>query len=198
MSPEKTLVFATHNPNKIKEIHTLLGGAFRILTLDEAGIDTDIPEPHATLEANAGEKSSVIYKMTGMDSFGEDTGLEANALNGEPGVLSARYAGEQKKAEDNIRKLLTAMEGATDRSAQFRTVISLIMDGREHLFEGVCPGVITTAPRGDQGFGYDPVFIPSGSEKTFAEMDLAEKNQYSHRAKAFRKLIEWLIKTGGR
>lgn len=192
MNLEKTLVFATHNPNKVKEISSLLNGAFRILTLDEAGIDTDIPEPHPTLEANAREKSSVIYKMTGMDSFGEDTGLEVTALNGAPGVLSARYAGEQKKAEDNIRKLLKDMEGFEDRSARFRTVISLIVNGQEHRFEGICPGVITRSPRGDQGFGYDPVFIPSGSEKTFAEMDLPEKNRFSHRTKAMSKMIEWL------
>lgn len=187
-----TLVFATNNDNKVKEIRSMLGDAFRIITLREAGIDIDIPEPHDTLEANAREKSETIYRMTGQNSFSEDTGLEVDALNGEPGVLSARYAGEQKSAEDNMTKVLQLLDNKTNRKARFRTVISLILDGKEHQFEGVAEGTILTARKGGKGFGYDPIFQPDGSEKAFAEMELAEKNQYSHRGKAFRKLIDFL------
>ncbi|GEP96219.1 RdgB/HAM1 family non-canonical purine NTP pyrophosphatase [Chitinophaga cymbidii] len=187
-----TLVFATNNDNKVNEIRSMLGDAFQIITLREAGIDIDIPEPHDTLEANAREKSETIFRMTGRNSFSEDTGLEIDALNGEPGVLSARYAGEQKSADDNIAKVLQLLENRTDRKARFRTVISLILDGQEHQFEGVAEGVILTARKGGKGFGYDPIFQPEGSGKAFAEMDMAEKNQYSHRGKALRKLIDFL------
>lgn len=189
---QKILVFATNNGNKVREVRSLLGGEFQIITLQESGIDIDIPEPHATLEANAREKSSTIYRLTGMDSFGEDTGLEVVALNGAPGVLSARYAGPEKSAADNIRKLLGDLQGIADRRAQFRTVISLIQGGKERQFEGICPGNILLAPRGGSGFGYDPVFVPGGASKTFAEMELEEKNRFSHRAKAFFQLISWL------
>lgn len=170
----------------------MLGDAFQIITLREAGIDIDIPEPHDTLEANAREKSETIHRMTGRNSFSEDTGLEIDALNGEPGVLSARYAGEQKSADDNIVKVLQLLENHTDRKARFRTVISLILNGQEHQFEGVAEGVILTSRKGGKGFGYDPIFQPEGSDKAFAEMDMAEKNQYSHRGKALRKLIDFL------
>lgn len=187
-----TLVFATNNDNKVNEIRSMLGDAFEIITLREAGIDIDIPEPHDTLEANAREKSETIHRMTGRNSFSEDTGLEIDALNGEPGVLSARYAGEQKSADDNIAKVLQLLGNRTDRKARFRTVISLILDGQEHQFEGVAEGVILTARKGGKGFGYDPVFQPEGSDKAFAEMDMTEKNQYSHRGKALRKLIDFL------
>ena len=186
------LVFATNNDNKIKEIRSLLGDVFEIITLQEAGIDIDIPEPHDTLEANAREKSETIYKMTGQNSFSEDTGLEVFALNGAPGVLSARYAGEQKSADDNIAKMLQELQGQTNRSAQFRTVISLILNGTEHQFEGVCPGNILLERKGSKGFGYDPVFVPEGATRSFAEMELTEKNQYSHRARAFAKLVAFL------
>ncbi|KAA2241547.1 RdgB/HAM1 family non-canonical purine NTP pyrophosphatase [Chitinophaga agrisoli] len=186
------LVFATNNENKVKEIRSLLGDVFEIITLQDAGIDIDIPEPHDTLEANAREKSATIYKMTGQNSFGEDTGLEVAALHGAPGVLSARYAGEQKSPEDNITKLLQELQDKTDRSAQFRTVISLIIDGQEHQFEGISRGQILTERKGGKGFGYDPLFVPEGATRSFAEMDLAEKNQYSHRARAFAKLIAFL------
>lgn len=172
----------------------MLGDVFAIITLHEAGIDIDIPEPHDTLEDNAREKSSVIYKMTGHSCFSEDTGLEVSALNGAPGVLSARYAGEQKSAADNIARLLDEMKDKTDRSARFRTVISLIIDGHEHQFEGVCQGHILEKVQGGKGFGYDPVFAPEGETRSFAEMDLAEKNQYSHRAKAFAGLVAYLKK----
>jgi XTP/dITP diphosphohydrolase len=191
------LVFATNNANKIKEIRSLLGGLFEIITLQEAGIDIDIPEPHDTLEENAREKSSVIYKMTGHPCFSEDTGLEVMALGGAPGVLSARYAGEQKSAADNITKLLQELKGKTDRSARFRTVISLIIDGQEHQFEGVSQGRILEQAQGNEGFGYDPVFAPDGEDRSFAEMGLAEKNQYSHRARAFAGLAAYLKKLEG-
>jgi XTP/dITP diphosphohydrolase len=187
-----TLVFATNNENKVKEIRSMLGDHFSIVTLKEAGIDIDIPEPHDTLEDNAREKSSVIYEMTGKDCFSEDTGLEIDALDGAPGVLSARYAGEQKLADDNITRVLQEMKGKENRAAHFRTVISLILDGTEYQFTGVCPGTILTERRGGKGFGYDPIFLPNGSEKAFAEMDMAGKNQFSHRAKAFQQLITFL------
>jgi len=191
------LVFATNNENKVKEIRSMLGDLFEIITLQEAGIDIDIPEPHDTLEENAREKSSVIYKMTGHSCFSEDTGLEVNALGGAPGVLSARYAGEQKSAADNIVKLLQELKGKTDRSARFRTVISLIIDGQEQQFEGVCQGRILEQPQGNEGFGYDPIFVPDGEDRSFAVMGLAEKNKYSHRARAFAGLIAYLKKTEG-
>jgi XTP/dITP diphosphohydrolase len=187
-----TLVFATNNENKIKEIRSVLGDSFLIETLQEAGINIDIPEPHDTLEENAREKSTVIYRMTNKDCFSEDTGLEIQALNGAPGVLSARYAGEQRSSEDNITRVLQELEGKEDRRAQFRTVISLILDGKEHQFEGICPGTIVHERRGGKGFGYDPIFVPDGATQAFAEMDLAGKNQYSHRAKAFHKLVSFL------
>lgn len=187
-----TLVFATNNENKVKEIRSVLGDAFQIITLKEAGIDIDIPEPHDTLEENAREKSETIYKMTGKNSFSEDTGMEVDALNGEPGVLSARYAGEQKSADDNIEKVLEKLGRNTNRRARFRTVISLIINGEEHQFEGVAEGQILTARRGEKGFGYDPIFQPEGSTKAFAEMDITEKNLHSHRGKAMRKLIDFL------
>ncbi|MEC5146968.1 RdgB/HAM1 family non-canonical purine NTP pyrophosphatase [Chitinophaga sp. 212800010-3] len=189
------LIFATNNQNKVKEFRSLLGDQFEIITLHEAGIDIDIPEPHDTLEANATEKSSTIHRMTGESCFAEDTGLEIAALDGAPGVLSARYAGEQKEAADNIVKVLQEMAGKNDRSAQFRTVISLILNGQEYQFEGVSKGHIATASRGSDGFGYDPIFIPEGSTRAFAEMDLAEKNNYSHRARAFRKFVDFLQQT---
>lgn len=187
-----TLVFATNNENKVKEIRAVLGDSFSIITLQEAGIDIDIPEPHDTLEANATEKSVTINNMTGKDCFSEDTGLEIPALHGAPGVLSARYAGEQKSADDNISKVLRELDGSANRKAQFRTVISLILAGKEYQFEGICPGTILTERKGGKGFGYDPIFVPDGAAKAFAEMDMTEKNQYSHRAKAFHKLVNFL------
>lgn len=191
-----TLVFATNNENKVKEIRSMLGDSFSIITLKEAGIDIDIPEPHDTLEDNAREKSSVIYEMTGKDCFSEDTGLEIDALDGAPGVLSARYAGEQKLSEDNIAKVLQEMEGKTNRKAHFRTVISLIMGGKEFQFTGVCTGTILTSTRGGKGFGYDPIFMPDGSHLAFAEMSTADKNKFSHRSKALQQLITFLKEEG--
>ncbi|HMF70936.1 MAG TPA: RdgB/HAM1 family non-canonical purine NTP pyrophosphatase [Flavitalea sp.] len=191
-----SVIFATNNPNKIAEIQSAIGDQIRVITLMEAGIDIDIPEPHPTLEENASEKSKTIHALTSLNCFSEDTGLEVKSLNGEPGVLSARYAGEEKSFEKNIDKLLANLDATTDRSARFRTVISLIWEGKEYLFEGICEGSITTERHGGNGFGYDPVFLPSGTNRTFAEMSLDEKNQVSHRKKAADKLVEFLKKQG--
>ena len=188
----RTLVFATNNVNKVLEIRSAVGNLFEIITLKEAGIDIDIPEPHDTLEANATEKSTVIHRMTGLDCFGEDTGLEVEALNGEPGVKSARYAGEGRNFDGNIHKLLENLDASSNRNARFRTIISLIQDGKEYLFEGICEGKIIKDKRGTYGFGYDPVFVPNGSSLTFAEMDMDEKNKFSHRKKAVEKLLIFL------
>lgn len=187
------LIFATNNAHKISEIQSAIGSGIEIITLQQAGIDIDIPEPHDTLEANASEKSRTIHGLTGKNTFSEDTGLEVEALNGEPGVKSARYAGDNKNSKQNTEKLLQNLAGHANRRARFRTVISLIWDKKEYLFEGICEGEIISTPRGTQGFGYDPVFVPSGSGKTFAEMNMTEKNQYSHRRKAADKLVDFLI-----
>ncbi len=187
-----TLIFATNNQHKVDEIRNVLGQNLEIITLKEAGINVDIPEPHDTLEANASVKSAFIFELTGTACFSEDTGLEVAALNGEPGVKSARYAGEDRAFDANIEKLLSNLSGKQDRSARFRTVISLLIDGTETLFEGICNGKIISEKRGTQGFGYDPVFIPEGSDRTFAEMSLTEKNQYSHRKRATEKLVAFL------
>jgi len=187
-----TLIFATNNQNKVDEIRLVLGNRFKIITLKESGIDIDIPEPHDTLEANATEKSTVIHQLTGKNCFSEDTGLEVASLNGEPGVKSARYAGEHRSFEQNIEKLLQQLTDELNRAARFRTVISLILDDKEFLFEGICNGVITKENRGTNGFGYDPVFIPDGSYKTFAEMNMEEKSLFSHRKKAMEKLVTFL------
>lgn len=186
------LVFATNNQNKVNEIRMVVGDLFNIVTLKDAGIDIDIPEPHNTLQANATEKSQTIFKLTGDDCFSEDTGLEVFALGGEPGVKSARYAGEDRDFQANIDKLIQKLDGVTDRSAQFRTVVSLILAGKEYFFEGVCKGKIIADQKGLEGFGYDPVFVPDGSDKTFAEMTMEEKNQFSHRKKAVAKLLQFL------
>ena len=187
-----TLIFATNNQHKADEVNLILGDRFRVLTLKEAGIDKDIPEPHDTLEANATEKSTVIFTLTGKNCFSEDTGLETEALNGEPGVKSARYAGDIRDFNANINKLLQKLENENNRKARFRTIISLILDGKEILFEGICPGTIIKEKKGVEGFGYDPVFVPDGSEKTFAEMTMEEKSLFSHRKKAMEKLISYL------
>lgn len=186
------LIFATNNQHKVEEIRHVIGSSFELLTLKEAGIDIDIPEPYDTLEENATGKSMTIYQMTQTNCFSEDTGLEVSALNGEPGVKSARYAGDEKSFDKNIDKLLDKLKGKTDTSARFRTVISLILEGEEYLFEGACNGKIIGERKGQQGFGYDPVFIPNGSDKTFAEMSLEEKSRFSHRKKATSKLVAFL------
>ena len=189
-----TLIFATNNQHKVDEIKYIIGGQYHIISLAEADIVADIPEPYETLAENASGKSKFIHNLTHQNCFSEDTGLEVTALNGEPGVKSARYAGENKNFMANIARLLKNLEGKKARNAQFRTIISLILNEEEHLFEGVCTGVITEHPNGEGGFGYDAVFIPEGSDKTFAQMTMDEKNKYSHRRKATDQLIAFLKK----
>ncbi len=186
------LVFATNNTNKVAEIKKVLGDLFEVVTLKDAGIDIDIPEPYDTLEENASTKSKTIFEITGKNCFSEDTGLFVDALNGEPGVKSARYAGDKANNKDNIEKLLFKLNNVEDRKARFRTIISLILNGQEQQFEGICEGYILQTPIGEKGFGYDAVFIPDGSQKSFAEMETKEKNMYSHRKKAVSKLIAFL------
>ncbi len=193
------IVFATNNQHKLQEIKALLDEKFHIIGLKEVGIAEEIPEDHDTLEENASQKARYIFDRTGKNCFADDTGLEVWALGGAPGVYSARYSRighpvfpEMEAAEGNIRKLLIKMDGVEDRRAQFRTVISLIIEGSEYQFEGVIKGEITRVSAGSRGFGYDPVFIPEGYNLTFAEMDLAEKNRISHRARAVQKLALFL------
>ena len=188
------LIFATNNQHKVEEIRAVIENKLQIITLKEAGITIDIPEPYDTLEENAAGKSRAIFEMTGINCFSEDTGLEVRALNGEPGVKSARYASMSniQSFDANIEKLLSNLADKPDRTARFRTVISLLIAGKETLFEGICEGKIVGQKRGSQGFGYDPVFIPEGSTKTFGEMEMNEKNQYSHRKKATEKLVAFL------
>lgn len=189
---KKALIFATNNQHKVDEIRILLQNKFDIITLKEAGIDIDIPEPYDTLEANASEKARTIHQLTQRSCFSEDTGLEVPALNGEPGVKTARYAGDDKDFKNNIDKLLQKLGDSTHREARFRTIISLIIDTKEYQFEGICEGSIVTTKKGNKGFGYDPVFIPNGSDKTFAEMTIEEKSKFSHRRKATDQLTNFL------
>ncbi len=190
--PAHTIIFASNNQHKADEIKKIIGDSFHILTLRDANINIDIPEPYDTLEANASQKAYTIHKLSDKNCFSEDTGLEVEELNGEPGVHSARYAGEGRDFKANIDKLLQNMQGKQNRKARFRTVIALIWHTHEYCFEGICEGTIIDTPRGGQGFGYDPVFVPNGSDKTFAEMSMDEKNKYSHRRKAVDKLVEFL------
>jgi len=186
------LIFATNNNNKVAEIQSLVGADFNIISLKEAGIEKDIPEPHDSLEKNAAEKARTIYSITQLDCFSEDTGLEIAALHGAPGVKSARYAGEDRDFQANIDKVLSELDNVEERTAQFRTVICLIWKQKEYYFEGICKGKIDTTMNGDKGFGYDPIFIPEGSSKSFATMTMEEKNKYSHRQKAVTQLFEFL------
>lgn len=188
----RTLIFASNNRHKADEIKAILGDAFSILTLSECGIHTDIPEPHQTLEENAREKSTTIYRLTGTDCFSEDSGLEVDALHGAPGVHSARYAGTPADTDANNRKLLTELQGIKNRKARFRTVISLLLNGREYQFEGTCHGTIADSPAGDAGFGYDPLFIPDGATQTFASMSMEQKSAISHRKKAVAAMTDFL------
>lgn len=188
------IIFATNNPNKVREIKKATGHRLDIVSLKDAGINKDIPEPFDTLEENAATKAETIFKETFENCFSEDTGLEVEALNGAPGVHTARYAGEEKSDANNIAKLLHELEGKENRNAQFHTIIYLIYAGKRHTFEGICKGTIATKPTGEDGFGYDPVFIPEGETRTFAQMTMDEKNQYSHRRKALDKLIAFLLK----
>jgi XTP/dITP diphosphohydrolase len=187
-----TLIFATNNRNKVAEIQSLVGPNFTIIPLKEAGIDIDIPEPHDQLEANALEKAMTIFNMTQQNCFSEDTGLEILALDGAPGVKSARYAGENCNPQANIDLVLSKMTGVENRTAQFRTVICLIWENQTYYFEGICNGQILNNMQGENGFGYDPIFVPDGASKSFANMTMDEKNQFSHRKKAVTQLFEFL------
>ena len=190
---KRKLVFATNNAHKLEEVAAILGDQVELLSLNDIGCQADIPETAETLEGNALLKSSYIYKNYHLDCFADDTGLEVETLNGAPGVYSARYAGgEGHDAQANMLKLLHELDGKENRKAQFRTAISLILDGKEYLFEGVIKGEIIKEKRGDSGFGYDPVFMPEGYDRTFAELRNDIKNQISHRALAVQKLCEFL------
>lgn len=189
---KRKLVFATNNAHKLEEIKAILGEQVEILSLKDIGCDTDIPETADTLEGNASLKAHYIYEHYGMDCFADDTGLEVEALDGAPGVYSARYAGEGHDSEANMRKLLVNLKEITDRKAQFRTVISLIEQGEEHQFEGIVKGCILEEKRGDLGFGYDPIFQPEGYDRSFAELGNDIKNRISHRARAVALLCNYL------
>lgn len=189
------LVFASNNKNKIKEIQSILPETIKILSLEEIGCHEEIPETAATIEGNAILKADYVTQKYGYDCFADDTGLEVTALNGEPGVYSARYAGEQRDANDNMDKLLDALSDQSDRSAQFKTVIALNLNGAQHLFTGIAKGDITFNKTGNQGFGYDPIFQPENYTATFAELPFEIKNKISHRAKATQQLIDFLNQT---
>lgn len=188
----RRLIFATNNAHKLGEVQALLGDAFELVTLRECGITEDIPETADTLEGNALQKARYVYEKTGMDCFADDTGLEVDALGGAPGVHSARYATDGHDFAANNRLLLKNLEGITDRTARFRTVIALILDGVEYTFEGRVEGTIATAESGSGGFGYDPLFVPSGEIITFAQMSAEAKNAISHRGRAVAKLVNFL------
>lgn len=189
-----TLVFASNNEHKIREIKSLLGSSFMLLSLSDINIEEDIPEEEPLIEGNALAKARFVFNKTGMDVFADDTALEIFVLNGLPGVHSARFAGESKDSSANIGKVFSMLGNEENRKARFRTVIALILDKKEYLFEGVVNGTILREKKGTSGFGYDPIFVPDGKKHTFAEMDLAEKNSVSHRARAFEKLKEFLLK----
>lgn len=186
------LVFATNNLNKLKEVQSLIPPHIKLLSLADIGCDEDIPETQHTIEGNAIQKAEYLQKQYGFDCFADDTGLEVEALNNEPGVYSARYAGEQRNADDNMQKLLDNLNAHPNRSAQFKTVAALHLNGELHTFTGICKGTITTEKHGEGGFGYDPIFKADGYEKTFAEIDLDEKNRIGHRGKAVRQLVAFL------
>ncbi|NMH26776.1 non-canonical purine NTP diphosphatase [Flavobacterium silvaticum] len=186
------LLFASQNQHKIEEIRAMLPGHIELISLSDIGSDDDIPETADTLEGNAILKANFVSEKYNPDCFADDTGLEVEALNNAPGVYSARYAGEQKNASDNIKKLLSELDGKPNRSAQFKTVIALNLNGNQHLFEGIVRGKITYEPIGNKGFGYDPVFIPEGYDRTFAQMEMYEKAKMSHRGRALGKLIDFL------
>lgn len=188
----KQIIFATNNAHKLSEVQAVLGDRFRLVTLAECGIAEEIPEDAPTLEGNALQKARYVHERTGVDCFADDTGLEVDALDGAPGVHSARYATDGHDFAANNRLLLRNLAGAADRSAHFRTVIALILDGREYLFEGRVNGRIAESEAGCGGFGYDPLFVPEGFDRTFAEMGADEKNAISHRGRAVRRLVEFL------
>lgn len=185
---------ATQNKNKVKEINALLPASIQVKTLEEIGCLEEIPETQETLEGNAFQKALFVADKYGVNCFADDTGLEIDALKGEPGVYSARYAGPKKNADDNMNLVLNKLEGVADRKARFRTVIALIIDGVETVFEGIAEGEITKEKSGQEGFGYDPIFRPTGYKETFSELTMKEKNEISHRGRAVKKLVEHLLK----
>jgi len=187
------LVFATNNHHKLQEISHLLNSSIELLSLNDINCNDEIPENQETLEGNAAEKSFYIYNKYGFNCFADDTGLEIDALNGEPGVYSARYAGDERSAENNMNLVLEKLAKIKNRKARFRTVISLVIDGREIQFEGIVDGLILEEKRGKTGFGYDPIFQPEDSYLSFAEMPMEEKSKISHRGRAVQKLVEYLI-----
>lgn len=187
------LIFATHNKNKLKEVKSLVPDSIQLLSLDDINFDTEIEETAETIEGNALLKAKTIYEKTGINCFADDSGLLVDALNGAPGVYSARYAGEQKNNEDNMEKLLYELQNHANRNAHFKTVMALILDGKEYLFEGKIEGKIITEKLGTNGFGYDPIFIPDGYNETFAQLDSETKNTISHRARALQKMLEFLV-----
>jgi XTP/dITP diphosphohydrolase len=186
------LVFATNNLNKIKEVQSMLPDSIEIMSLESIGCLEDIPETAHTIEGNAIQKANYVTEKYGYDCFADDTGLEVEALHGEPGVDSAHYAGPQRNAADNMNKLLKNLDNQSNRNAQFKTVIALILNGKQHLFTGIAEGKITLEKMGNQGFGYDPIFQPNGFTETFAELTLEQKGQISHRGKATKQLIDFL------
>lgn len=188
----QTLVLATGNPHKVEEIQEVLAGRFHIQGLKDINCPTDLPETSDTLEGNALQKARYVYEHYQMDCFAEDTGLEIEALGGEPGVYTARYAGPQKDPDDNMALVLEKLQHKTNRRARFRTVVALIIQGREYTFEGIVNGTIAHRKQGAGGFGYDPIFIPEGYDQTFAQLPASEKNKISHRGLAIRKLIDFL------
>ena len=190
----KKFVFATNNAHKLEEVSTILGSKIELLSMKDINCNVDIPETADTLEGNALIKAKYIFNNYHLDCFADDTGLEVEALNGAPGIYSARYAGDAHNSEANMQKLLSDLEGIENRKAQFRTVFALIIDGKDHLFEGIVKGVITKNRRGTSGFGYDPIFIPEGYTQTYAEMGNELKNKISHRALATNKLCNFLSK----
>jgi XTP/dITP diphosphohydrolase len=187
-----TLVFATNNEHKAREINNILDDNIRLLRLSDVNITEDIPEDEPLIEGNAMFKARYVHERTGLNVFADDTGLEIEALDGLPGVHSARFAGETKDSSANIAKVLSMLRGISNRKARFKTVIALVFENKEYLFEGIVNGTIIDEKRGSEGFGYDPVFLPDGSDLTFAQMPLSEKNKISHRALAFEKLKEFL------
>ena len=188
------IVFATNNPNKILEIQSMLPESIHIISLEDIGCFEDIPETSNTIEGNAIQKANYILENYGFDCFADDTGLEVEALNNEPGVFSARYAGEQRNAYDNMNKLLLNLKNKSNRNARFKTVICLNLEGKQHLFTGIASGEITKQKTGIGGFGYDPIFRPEGYQQTFAQISLAKKNIISHRGKATQLLLDFLKK----
>lgn len=186
------LVFATHNANKLQEVRELLAPKYEVIGLTELGDHEDIPENEPTLPGNALVKARTIWKKYGLSCFSDDTGLEIDALDGAPGVYSARYGGPEKDPEQNMAKVLEGLQGNDDRSARFRTAVALILNGEEHVFNGIVEGHIRTGKSGAKGFGYDPIFQPAGYDITFAEMDSAEKGRISHRGRAIAALVEFL------